>query len=136
MRDVADPDPVDGKRRLGVGEQVGTIAERVSAIGRLGAKGTGLNRYQTEPFHEPGDAYRSARFALCREFLGDPPGAVASPVFPEDALDQREQPEVFAQARSGVAFSALVIAAAIDAERFTGVGDGDAFDLKFGNDRM
>src|SRR5262249_8214325 len=89
-----------------------------------------LNRLQTELFQQPCHPAGPARLAAGRQFHGDPPGAVAPLVLPEDLADQGPQPGVFLFPRPGLAAGVGVVAGAADAQGLAHGRHGEAFVLQ------
>ena len=89
--DVGDPHAIELRGRRRPLKEVGTVAQRVPTVGGLGLEGLRLNGLQTLDFQQFCHAIDAARLASGLQFDGDPAGAVASFVLPEDVADEGHQ---------------------------------------------
>ena len=98
-------------------KEVGTVAQGVAAVGRPGSIGLGLNRLQTLVFQQFCHAIDAARPAAGLQLDGDPPGAVASLMLPEDVADEGHQFAVLLFSRGFGFRQPGIVAGAADLQR-------------------
>jgi len=112
-----------------------STAKCVSAVGRPWFERPGLDGHQAHLCHQPADASPAARLVASRQFDGDPPRAITSAVFPEDAPNQGHQAVVFAPPRAEFVLPPGVIGGATCVEGFAQQGHWKTF-LKLIDDHV
>ena len=112
------PDPVRGRRRGHVLQQVRTVAQTVATVGGLRHERLRLDGPQPLRFQDPRHSPRAADDFLVGQFVRDPSSSVAAFVPHEDGHDSRDQLGVFPLTRSGLGRVPGVVCRPIDAEHF------------------
>ena len=135
VRDVSDPELVDSVRWWRIDQQVRTVAECVPAVGRTWLERPGLDGHQAHLCHQPADASPAARLVASRQLDGDPPRAITSAVFPEDAPNRGHQAVVFTPPRAEFVLPPGVIGGATRVEGFAQQGHRKTF-LKLVDDHV
>jgi hypothetical protein len=116
--DVAHPELIDSIRRRRVEEQVGVIAQGVSAVCCPRLKRLRLDRHKSQMVHQPAYAPPTASLLACRQFFRDPPRPVASFVFPENVTNHRHEPLIVMLSLAKSMPPPGVIRRTTDAKRF------------------
>src|SRR6185312_16300401 len=120
---IADPKFIDPLGVFGFEQEVGTIAEGMSAGRGFGHERAWLDRAQTLGFQDFGDSFGAANDPGIGQLLGDPPGAVAALVTPEDGPDRFSERGGFLLARRRLATEPGVVGGATNVECLTHRGD-------------